>query len=346
MIAGDDEQDFAALVAPLRAPLFAHCYRMLGSTHDAEDALQEALVRAWRALPRYDASRPLRPWLYRIVTNVCLDTAARRARRVLPTDGGAPAAGSQGAGEPVLEPVWLEPIADHHLERAIDEDTPDTRYEQRETLELAVLAALQHLPGNQRAALLLCEVLAFTAPEAARMLDTTPAAINSALQRARATLDRRRPSLSQRQIISELGGAAATHLVESFVDALQSGDVARLAELLADDVTFSMPPFAAWWKGRPTVLAFTAADEAMRRFVPLRVNGQLAFGAYRFHAAVDRFMPELLEVLALDERRQVSAITAFVDPAGPCEADVTEPTSDIAALFARLSLPPAVERTR
>ena len=287
-VAERDERAFAELVAPLRGPLLAHCYRMLGSLHDAEDALQEALLRAWRALDSYDPGRPPRPWLYRIATNVCLDAVARRPRRLLPTDGGEPAAGDQAAGPPVLEPVWLEPLAERHLAEAIDEDAPDARYEQRETLELAFLAALQHLPGNQRAALLLCEVLAFTAPEAARMLETSPASINSALQRARATLDRRRPAVSQRQILGELGDEDAARLVDAFADALQAGDVDRLAALLAEDVTFSMPPFAAWWRGRATVLAFTAADDATRRFLPLRVNGQLAFGAYRFDAELNR----------------------------------------------------------
>jgi RNA polymerase sigma-70 factor (ECF subfamily) len=245
----------------------------------------------------------------------------------------------------VLEPVWLEPLGEQHLAQAIDEDAPDVRYEQRETLELAFLAALQHLPGNQRAALLLCEVLGFTASEAARMLDTTPATISSALQRARATLDRRRPQLSQRELLDELGDEAAARLVGAYVDALQHGDVERLAGLLAEDVTFSMPPFAAWWRGRPTVLAFivAAAGGATRHFVPLRVNGQLAFAGYRLDAAVARFVPEVLEVLALDERRQVSTITAFVDPAGPCEADLTEPTSTLAMLFPRLGLPPTVD---
>lgn len=340
-VAGGDERAFTDLVAPLRAPLHAHCYRMLGSVHDAEDALQEALLRAWRALPSFDPKRPIRPWLYRIATNVCLDAIAKRPRRGLPTDEGAAAAADSGAGAAVFEPVWLEPVADQQLERAVDEDAPDTRYEQRETLELAFLAALQYLPGNQRAALLLCDVLAFTAPEAGRMLETTPASINSALQRARATLDRRLPPLSQGRLLRDLGDEATGRLVNDYSDALQAADIARLTRLLADDVTFSMPPFAAWWQGSAIVLAFIAADDASRRVVPLRVNGQLALGVYRHDAIAGRYLPELLEVLAISERREVSHITAFVDPAD-CARDATDQTSDMASLFSRLGLPPAV----
>jgi RNA polymerase sigma-70 factor (ECF subfamily) len=332
------EAAFAELVAPLRGPLLAHCYRMLGSVQDAEDALQDALLRAWRALPSFDAGRPLRPWLYRIATNVCLDTIARRPRRGLPVDGGAAASGQERGAGAVREPVWLEPIADVSL---VDEEAPpDARFEQRETLELAFLAALQLLPGNQRAALLLCEVLAFSAPEAAELLDTTPASINSALQRARATLDRRLPPRSQSEILDELGEDAA-RLVDDFVDALQAGDVARLTALLAEDVTFSMPPYPTWWQGRDVVLAFTAADTTVRRCVPLRVNGQLAFAGYRLEG--ERYLPELVEVLTVDAAGRITDITTFVDPSGPCEGEPAEPESDIASLFSRLGLPAALE---
>jgi RNA polymerase sigma-70 factor (ECF subfamily) len=337
-VTGADEGAFAESVAPLRGPLLAHCYRMLGSVHDAEDALQDALLRAWRALPSFDASRPLRPWLYRIATNVCLDAIARRPRRGLPTDSGAASAVDELAGEAVREPVWLEPIAGDAL---LDEGAPpDTRFEQRETLELAFLAALQFLPGNQRAALLLCEVLAFSAPEAARMFDTTPASINSALQRARATLERCLPPRSQREILDELGDEAA-RLVDAYVEALQAGDVARLTELLAEDVKFSMPPFEAWWQGRDVVLAFTAADSASRRCVPLRVNGQLAFAAYRPDAG--RYRAELVEVLTVDAGGRITDITAFVEPSGPCEGEPAEPGSDMESLFRRLGLPALLE---
>ena len=332
------EDDWRAAVDPLRGPLFAHCYRMLGSVQDAEDALQEALLRAWRARPTFDTGRALRPWLYRIATNVCLDAIARRPHRSLPTQAGPAVAADQGAGAAVLEPVWLEPLADDALAAAVDEDAPEARYEQRETLELAFLTALQRLPGTQRAALVLCEVLGFTAAEAADMLDTTAASITSALQRARATLDRHPPPRSQRQVLAALGDDAMQTLVGEFVDALQAGDVTRLAALLAEDVRFSMPPFSAWWQGRETVLAFTAADRASRRFVTLRANGQPAFAAYRLDEATDTYRPELLEILTVNERGEVAEITTFVDPVWPCAAEEAGAAMPIASVFARFGL--------
>ena len=337
-----DDAAFADAIETLRAPLMAHCYRMLGSAHDAEDALQEALLRAWRALSSFDRRRSFRPWLYRIATNVCLDAIAQRPRRGLPVGHGFAASPHESAGEAILDPVWLDPIASQQLSAAVDQDAPDARFEQRETLELAFLAVLQHLPAKQRAALLLCEVLAFSALEAAHMLDSTPASINSALQRARATLERKLPSRSQRRILSDLGDTATEALVSDYVQCLESGDVTRLAHLLAEDVKFSMPPFPAWWQGRDTVLAFTAADDTARRFLPLSVNGQLALGGYRLDAPTSRFLPELLEVLALDEQRRITEITAFVGLVGPCASDDNEPPNIIQPLFARLGLPPAI----
>ena len=336
---GDSPDDFEGGLELLRGPLFAHCYRMLGSRHDAEDALQETHLRAWRSFASFDSSRPLRPWLYRIATNVCLDVIAKRPRRRLPTESGELRSNDERAGEPVRDPVWIEPLAGSYGEAAIDTQTPEARYEQRETLELAFLVALQQLPGNQRAALLLCEVLGFSAPEAAEMLETSSASINSALQRARAALERHRPATSQSQLLEELGEEGVTELVDRFVEALQAGDVERLTDMLASDVSFSMPPYAAWWKGRSTVLAFVAADGASRRFVPLRINGQIAFGAFRLDPSSNRFEPELVEVLELDDSGQVSAITAFVDPDGWCDDEPPESATDMASLFEHVGLP-------
>jgi RNA polymerase sigma-70 factor (ECF subfamily) len=185
------EEDFRRLVEPHRGELHAHCYRMLGSVHDAEDALQEALLRAWRGLPRFEGRSSLRSWLYRIATNTSLDLIARRRRRVLPVDYG-PASDPHGEfDEPLVESVWVEPYPDEQLGVEDGLAAPEARYEQRESVELAFIAAVQHLPATQRAVLILRDVLGFSAEETAARLGTSVPAVNSALQRARATLDAR-----------------------------------------------------------------------------------------------------------------------------------------------------------
>jgi RNA polymerase sigma-70 factor, ECF subfamily len=185
-----DEDAFRRLVEPHRAELHAHCYRMLGSLHDAEDALQEALLRAWRGLCRFHGRSALRRWLYRITTNACLDALGKRPKRVLPIDHG-PAAESHGGdgGEPLAEWVWMEPYPDEALGLVDGYAAPEARYEQREAVELAFVAALQHLPSRQRAVLVLRDVLGFSAQEVSESLGATVASVNSALQRARRTVD-------------------------------------------------------------------------------------------------------------------------------------------------------------
>src|SRR4051812_7017842 len=184
-----DEDAFARLIAPYRGELHAHCYRMLASVHDAEDALQEAMLRAWRGLPRFEGRSSLRSWLYTIATNTCLNAIERRPKRVLPIDYGPATDPHTGPGEPLVESVWIEPYPDENLGLEDGLAGPDARYEQREAIELAFIAALQHLPANQRAVLILREVLGFSAREVAETLDTTVASANSALQRARAAVD-------------------------------------------------------------------------------------------------------------------------------------------------------------
>src|SRR5919198_1622821 len=193
-----DEEAYRRLVEPHRGELHAHCYRMLGSLHDAEDALQETLLRAWRGLPDFGERSSLRTWLYRIATNVSLDAIARRPKRVLPVDYGPMATPTAGEpGPPLAESVWIEPYPDEALGTAEGYASPEARYEQREAVELAFIAALQLLPGTQRAVLILREVLGFSAREVSESLDTSVASVNSALQRARKTVEQRLPERSQ-----------------------------------------------------------------------------------------------------------------------------------------------------
>jgi RNA polymerase sigma-70 factor (ECF subfamily) len=189
---GGDEDAFRRLIEPHRAELHAHCYRMLGSLHDAEDALQDALLRAWRGLRSLESRSSLRAWQYKIATNACLDVVARRPKRVLPIDYGLPA-NPEESGAPLAESVWLEPYPDELFGVSPDDGyaAPEARYEQREAVELAFIAALQHLPARQRAVLVLRDVLGFSAREVAESLETSEASVNSALQRARWVVDER-----------------------------------------------------------------------------------------------------------------------------------------------------------
>src|SRR5438067_3244293 len=194
-----DEGAFARLLEPFRTELHAHCYRMLGSVHDAEDALQDVSLRAWRGLARFEGRSSLRSWLYTIATNTCLNAIAARPKRVLPIDYGPATDPHTPPGEPVVESVWIEPYPDELLGLEDGYATPEARYEQREAVELAFVAALQHLPPNQRSVLILREVLGFSAKEVAESLETSVASVNSAMQRARAAVDERVPEQSQQQ---------------------------------------------------------------------------------------------------------------------------------------------------
>ena len=194
-----DEQAFAALVEPHRGALHAHCYRMLGSVVDAEDALQETLLRAWRGLASFEGRSSLRSWLYTVATNACLRAIERRPKRVLPVDYSPAADPHENVGEPLVESVWVEPYPDERLGVEDGLADPEARYEQRESVELAFVAALQHLPASQRAVLILRDVLGFSAREVAETLETTPTGVDSALQRAHKAVDDRLPERSQQE---------------------------------------------------------------------------------------------------------------------------------------------------
>jgi RNA polymerase sigma-70 factor (ECF subfamily) len=309
---GGDDDAFRELVEPHRRQLHAHCYRMLGSAHDADDALQDVLLRAWRGLAGFDASKPLRPWLYRIATNVCLDHIARRPARTLPLDRGVPSSPADGPGQPLTDFPWLEPYPDDALD--LDDLTaPDLRYEQRESIELAFIAALQHLPASQRAVLILRDVLGFSAREAAQALDTSAASVNSALQRARRTIDERLPQRSQQETLRALGDERLRHVVERYVAAWERRDVDRMVEMLVDDARFAMPPHPGWFQGRHDIVVFVAgAGTPPLRHLLTRANGQPAIAWYILDAAGGTYRAASIEVLTL-AGDLVEQITAFAD---------------------------------
>jgi RNA polymerase sigma-70 factor (ECF subfamily) len=321
-----DEDAFRRVIERHQAELHAHCYRMLGSLHDAEDALQETLLRAWRGLAGFGGRSSIGTWLYRIATNACLDAIARRPKRVLPVDYGPPTKPEADPGEPLVESVWVEPYPDEALGLADGYAGPAARYAQLEAVELAFIAALQLLPARQRAVLILREVLGFSAGEVAESLDTTVASVNSALQRARKTIGERLPDESQQATLRRLGDAQTREIVERYVDAWRRGDVEALHALLTEAATFSMPPWASWWRGRETIAGF--AKDALEfcaeaRPLPTRANGQPAIAYYQKDAETGRFLPAAIDVLTLESAR-IADITAFISP----------------GLFPRFGLPP------
>jgi RNA polymerase sigma-70 factor (ECF subfamily) len=326
---GGDEDAFRRIIEPHRRGLHTHCYRMLGSLHDAEDALQETLLRAWRGLPAFGGRSSTYSWLHRIATNACLDAIARRPKRVLPVDYGPATSPQADVGEPLVESVWVEPYPDETI--GVDDGyaAPEARYEQREAVELAFIAALQHLPARQRAVLILREVLGFSAREVSESLATTVASVNSALQRARKAVDERLPEQSQQATLRSLGDEQIRELVEAYVDAWAKGDVAALRALLAEDAIFSMPPWAAWWRGRETVAGFAKAALEVcpdSRAVATRANGQPALAYYNLDGQTGRYVAAALDVLTFEGSR-IKEITGFITP----------------EIFPQFGLPPELE---
>lgn len=271
-------EDFIERAAPFRAELIAHCYRMLGSVHDAEDLVQETYLRGWRGYPAFEERAALRTWLYRIATTACLRALENRARRVLPAglgDGSVdPDAGLGGDGGGY---EWLEPIPD-----AVMSATPEVAVTARQSVRLAVMTALQELPVRQRAVLILRDVVQFSAAEVAELLETTPAAVNSSLQRARAHLAEVSPEEDQ---LAEPDDAARRELLDRYCAAFENADMAALTELLQADVRLEMPPLPVWFTGKDAVLRFLVA----RAFAPpgdmvmvqTAANGQPAVAEYR-----------------------------------------------------------------
>ena len=348
---GGDEAAFARLVEPHHGLLHAHCYRMLGSVHDAEDALQDALLRAWKGLPRFEGRSAVRTWLYTIATNTCLNLIARRPKRVLPVDYTGAADPHGGPGEPVVESVWLEPYPDAGLSVGEGPAGPGALYEQREGVELAFVAALQHLPPSQRAVLIMREVLGFSAKEVAETLDTTVAAVNSGLQRARKAVEERTPAQSQQATLRALGDDELRAIVDAYVEAWERGDVDAVVARLTEDATLTMPPLASWFRGHDALRTFLSGWPLSgawrwRHVAGITANAQPAIGCYAFDEAIGCYLPFALEVLGLRGDR-IAEITAFVVRATPSpEREVyarwidqpLEPAPLLAA-FGRFGLP-------
>jgi len=308
-----------------RRELTAYCYRMLGSPFEAEDAVQDTLLRAWRSLDRFEGRSSLRSWLYRIATNVCLDMLGARDRRARPMDLGPARSPDGPIGEILPEATWIEPVPDG-LVLAEDAD-PAAVAETRESIRLALVAALQHLPPRQRAALILCEVLHWKAAEAAELLDTSVASVNSALQRARATL--------QGTDVHGLAGAPLGEhdrdLLARYVDAFERYDMDALTELIHDDATQSMPPYELWLTGRDDIFGWWVGPGAGcrgSRVIPApTANGLPAFGQYKPSETGSGYDPWALQVVRVEGRRIVE-LTFFL---------ATE------TLFPLFGLPPRLE---
>lgn len=311
----DASAEFADAIAPLRQELLLHCYRLLGSPHDAEDALQDALLRAWRAFGQFEGRSSLRTWLYAVTTNACLREIERRGRRMVPVDLGPAADPAVGLAEPLTETVWVGPLPDAGIRWGA---TPaDAVYEQREAVELAFVVALQRLPALQRAVLVLRDVLVFTAAETADLLGTTVDSVTSALSRARGSLRGSLPPRSQQQVIRELGDRQVQATVGALVAAWERNDVAGLVALLAEDVEFTMPPFAEWYRGRHDVAAFLARTPLRPgirwRAEQTTANGQPAMAVAIWDQQIGAYLSHCLSVLTLGPEG-ITAFTSFLDP--------------------------------
>lgn len=294
---------FESAVAPLRGELLAHCYRMLGSVFDADDALQDALLRAWRAFDRFEGRSSLRTWLYTVATRCCLDTAAARGRRALPVDLGPASVEIDRNAAPRDDVPWLTPYPD-----------PADVAGGAERVELAFIAALQHLSGNERAALLLTDVLGFSAGEAAAVLQTTPTAVHSALARARRAFS----AGDRRHTATDAPSPATIALARQFADALATADIERFIGLLTPDVTWQMPPLVQWYQGADAVSRFAHAVP-MTLCPSWRTSVVTANGvpAVAFYLGENDQAPHHAWSLTLLQATsgRVSAITSFLDPA-------------------------------
>jgi len=307
-----DNDEFIRRTERYRPELLAHCYRMLGSLADAEDAVQETYVRAWRAFGSFEARSSERTWLYRIATNTCLTALQHRSRRVLPSGLGAPSDDpSAPPGQADSSVAWLEPVPDALV--SSDADDPATIVITRDSVRLALIASLQYLPSRQRAVLILREVLAWPAAEVAELLGMSVAAVKSALQRARARLGQVAPAPDH---LTELTEPEHRELLDQYIAAFQNADAAALERLLREDATLEAPPLETWYEGikfcMPYMAAHVLGSPGHWRMLPTSANGQPAVAAY-YRGSDGTYLPYGVTVLTVDASR-ISRITAFGDP--------------------------------
>lgn len=289
---------------------------MLGSAHDADDAVQDALLRAWRGLAGFEERSSLRTWLYTVATRTCLDLADARGKRAMPMDLGPSSDRAVIDGNtPLTDVAWLGPYPDTGVGQR--SASPEARYEQREAVELAFVAALQHLSGNQRAALLLFDVLGFSAAEIAETMQTSATSVNSALARARRTIQEKVPAPTQQQTLRTIGDTRLQELVTGFATALEGGDPDALVALLTEDVTWSMPPLPHWYHGLAAVTEFAVEVPMTRcpswRYLTTSANGQPAVAFYLGAQASGPHLAWSITVLTLRDTR-IAEITSFLEP--------------------------------
>jgi len=303
-------EDFLRQADPFRRELLAHCYRMLGSVHDAEDLVQETYLRAWRAYDRFEGRSSLRTWLYRIATSACLTSLESRGRRPLPTGLGGPSSDPEVPLVERPEVPWLEPVPDAMV--GAEGSDPATIVTQRESIRLALIAAFQHLPPRQRAVLILRDVLKWRAAEVAELLDTSTAAVNSMLQRAKAQLDEVAPTQDE---IVEPEEAEQRALLDRYVTAFEAYDVAAIVDLFTKDAVWEMPPFTGWYQGPESIGRLIATQcpangPGDMRMVATQANGQPAFGLY-MRQEDGSYLPFQLHVLAVGPSGVSHAVVFF-----------------------------------
>ena len=324
-----DKQAFDEVIEPYRRELLGYCYRLLGSLQDAEDLVQEVLLRAWLKLSTFEKRGSFRAWLYKIATNACLNALSRSPMRSLPVATHAPADVNAPFAPPISEPVWLEPFPDDLLADA--STAPEAIYTMQESVTLAFLVALHILPPHQRAVLILRDVLDWRANEVAELLDLTLPAVNSALQRARATLAKHYHPTGWEAAKPPTIDAAHQKLLNRYMHAWENANIADLVALLKEDATFSMPPLPGWYRGREAIAIFFAstifkeATPGSWRLLPTHANAHPAFGLYQHDAASSGYRPFGIAVLIFDGE-EIAATTVFME----------------SSLCVRFALPPAL----
>lgn len=311
---GGDRAAFERLVEPYRRELKAHCYRMSGSIHDAEDLLQESLLKAWRGIGGFEGRASVRTWLYKVTTSACLDAVDSRKSRALPVEFGPPTEPGSPM-TPRAEALWLEPAPDELIVDAAR--SPEARYSARESVALAFLAALQLLPAKQRAVLVLRDVLGWQATECAELLQLTVPAVNSALQRARETVARGDRPRKERAAAAEDDSTRA--LLARYMRVWEDADVEGLVALLHEDAVLSMPPFEAWFKGAQAIgaaiggMVLPPGSKGLFKLLPTRANGHDAVAMYKKDEATGEFRASALHVIEC-VKGKVAEITAFLEP--------------------------------